>query len=235
MQIIARIALAILGALIIYSNVAHAADIDIDARDRRDAFVPPASNPFAGFYVGIAAGVQFTDIVITDTFTSGDNLDGLSATGGLIAPRAGFNFCFERFCVGPYIEYGISDVSFDVVGEPLIVQDNYLQFGGQFGVLAGKSTMISVHLGRELENWTVGNRQLGISEIDVEASGWVVGGSVSTLIAPQTSFDFALDYVMLDDIEARGTDLTRNLEDSNSLRVKLGFTFRPAVTLPGLK
>ena len=219
---------------------AEAADVAvgraIDDKDR--GFLPSVTavenNPFAGFYAGIVAGVQFTDITITDTFAQGDNLSGISADGGLLGVGGGFNFCVGRICVGPYVEYALADVSFDVLGEPLLVMDDYVQVAGQVGILAGKSTLISLKFGHEWQTWTVGQRKFGIDEVDAESTAWVIGGSVATLVAPNTSLDLSLDYLMFDTVESQGDDYSRNLEDSTALRAKIGLTYRPAVGLPAL-
>lgn len=226
-----RIISAAIGALaliVAFAILARADAADTFARPQAVKDTPatfePVGNPFAGFHVGLVAGVQFTD-----TF------DGLSATGGLFGANVGYNFCLGRLCVGPYVEYAFSDVSFDVVGEPVLTQDDYLQLGVELGTLTGKVTMVSVRIAREWQNWTAGNNGVGLREIDVEADAWVVGGGIKTMIAEGVALKLDLDYVMTDNVEIQNENLERFLGDSNSLRAKVGISYYPNLALPSLR
>jgi hypothetical protein len=190
------------------------------------------SNPFAGFAVGVMGGAQYTDITISDG--GQDVFSGISADGFTFGGHVGFNFCVGRICAGPYGKFAWSDVSVTLIGEDILTMDDYAQLGLQVGTLVGKSSYIGVHAGHEWQNWTAGGN-LGLGEVEGDAAGWAVGADFETLVSTEVSFGISVDYVMLDDIEFGGKDLTRYLDDTDALRVELKLTYRPSFARTGLE
>lgn len=226
-----RIFVSLLLGLLIAAGATSARAADFKSFKDSPSAVEPVGNPFAGFYGGLTAGAQFTDITIT---SGGDDFSGLSADGGLVGGHAGFNYCTGRFCFGPVAEFAFSNVSFEFgpLGD-VLVMDDYFQLVAQAGITVGRQTLISIHAGYEWQNWRLDLDRIGLGEHDADVGAWVVGGSIETLISRNISAALVVDYLMLDDVNDDDR-LTDALEKSDALRIKLRATYHLNDGLPEL-
>lgn len=218
------LALVVLVTGIAFAFTARAADV-------RPQSLKPAAvevtisndhNPFAGAYLGAELGGQFTGIR--------DNGEDIAAVDGLTyGLNGGYNFSAGRFIFGPYVKGGFGRGTLEYRGTEILSMDNYVQIGGLVGVQLGKESLLSGRIGYEWQNWE------GLKRYDIDAGGLAIGGSLETMIAPQTSLGVNVDYVTLSDIEVEGLgDVSKYVDDTDAFRVTVGVTYRPQVNLPNL-
>jgi len=199
-----------------------------DLKEPRSIFTPLAaavSNQFAGFYGGVVAGSQFTDITISE---DGHDFSGISADGLLAGAHVGYNLCGGRFCLGPRVEYAFSDVAveFGPLGDVLRM-DDYFQISAQAGVTISNDTLLSVRVGYEWQNWVLDLDRVNLGEHDATVEAVVIGASLETMVTSQLSVAVDIDYLMFNETDAPGLD--RALEDSDALRVKVRGSWYPGL------
>lgn len=220
-----RIIFALLAALL-FGGTANAADFP----STKDSPVlsEATSNPFAGLFVGVNVGGQFTSIAFSHPDFD-ELFDGLANDGFVGGGHAGFRMCPGRVCVGLRFEGGWSNGETTFADIEILTFDAYRQLTAELATLVGKSTLIDLHAGYEWQDWTVGN------STDAEVGMWVVGVGLQTLVAENTAFGVRVDYLMLDDAEVGGFDASDLLEDTEALRVQATLTYYPSVKLPSLE
>lgn len=174
-----------------------------------------AASPFSGFYGGINAGGQFTNIDVMDQF------DGIGADGLIGGAHAGYNVCAGRFCFGPYVEGGLSNANVEIAGQDALVQDWYAQAGLLAGYVVGKSTMVSVHGGYDWSRWSS-----DFVEGDIDVGSYVVGAGIDTMLAEHVSLGLKVDYLIFNSAEFESHDITDAVEKSEGLRVQGRLTYR---------
>lgn len=179
-------------------------------------YATPANNLFAGWYIGIQGGGQFTNIDVYDQF------DGIGADGLIGGVHAGYNLSLGRLVTGPYVEGSLSNVNVDLGGQDLLVQDWYVQGGWLVGINVGPNTLISGHVGYEWAKWS---SDFFDEEADVRS--FAIGGGLDTIVASQTTFGIKVDYLIPHSIEVDNHDVTDFLDASESLRVMGRLTYRP--------
>jgi opacity protein-like surface antigen len=174
-----------------------------------------ADNPFQGFYGGLNAGGQFTNIDVMDQF------DGIGADGLIGGAHAGYNACAGRICFGPYAEAGLSNANVEIVGQDALIQDWYAQAGLLVGYVAGKSTLISAHAGYDWSHWSS-----DFVDGDIDVGSIVVGAGLDTMIADHVSLGVKVDYLIFNSAEFESHDITDAVEKSEGLRVQGRLTYR---------
>lgn len=203
-------------SLILLSSGAYAADINGSLKDSPSDEISFGRNPFSGFYVGLNAGGEFANIDVMDTF------DGIGADGLIGGIHAGYNMCANRFCFGPYVEGGLSNVNVDVAGFDALTQDYYVQGGLQLGYMVGKATLISVHGGYDYSAW---GSDFPIGD-DITVGALVVGGGVDTMLSSNVSLGVKVDYLTVYSADVGNTDITSAVEESEAIRAQLRLTYR---------
>lgn len=204
--------------LALLSTGALAADLPSSTKDGGSHYATEsgrAANLFAGWYVGVQGGGQFTNIDVIDQF------DGIGADGLIGGIHAGYNLSLGRLVTGPYVEGSLSNVNVDLAGQDLLVQDWYVQGGWLVGVNVSPSTLLSAHLGYEWAKWS---SDLYDEEADVRS--FAIGGGIDTIVASHVTFGVKLDYLIPHSIEVDSHDVTDFLDASESLRVMGRLTYR---------
>jgi hypothetical protein len=232
-----QIILTIIGlaSIVFGASLSHAADT-YSTKDSPSLAVgsEATSNPFAGIYFGVNAGGQFTSIAMSHEDFD-EAFDGISNDGLVGGGHVGVNICPGRVCVGARFEGGWSNGETTFADIDILTFDSYRQLVATAAALVGKSTKVGLHGGYEWQDWTVGNDRLGFEE-DAELGFWVVGASIETLIAANTSLGVKVDYLMLDTADiGRVGDVSDLLEDTEALRVQATVTYYPTVNLPSLE
>jgi opacity protein-like surface antigen len=205
----------LLSAFLLLSGftAAPAADLLNDAHDEHNAQYKQA---FVGFGAGVDFSGQFTSLDVAGVF------DGISADGIAGGLHGEYLFATGAFRVGPYIYGGLSDVNTQLAGIDVLQQDHYVGGGIKAGVVAFQTALVSVHAGYEWAGWS--SDLPGAPDIDV--TSFVLGGGVETMVTRNVSVGLTADYLIPDQIEAGGTDVTSALEDSEQLRVQARVTWR---------
>ncbi len=208
---------ALLGVSLMIASPAMASDI-FGKGSTKDAAeeVSYGRNPFGGFYAGIQAGGEFANIDINDQF------DGIGADGLLGGIHAGYNLCANRFCFGPYIEGGLSNVNTDILGFDALTQDYYVQGGLLLGYMVGKATLISVHAGYDYSAWSSDL----LPQDDITVGAIAIGGGLDTMLSQNLSLGVKVDYLMTYSVDVNNTDVTNFLEESEAIRAQLRLTYR---------
>jgi outer membrane immunogenic protein len=229
-----RAAIIVTMAMIGISNVASAADVytpNSQVQDKGDdnflELKPVKRNPFAGLAIGVHGGGQFNATKLDD----GENsFDGISSDGFVGGAQLEYLFSADKFRFGPYLEGGFSnvDTNLNLVGlSAELNQDHYYGLGVKAGVMVTPLTMVFARAGYEWSKYNLTADNTGINFIDEDADVgvWKVGGGVQTMVAPDVSLAVNVDYLMVDDIEAVGEDLTKFLDESEGLRSTLGLSY----------
>lgn len=206
-----------------------------NASDLLDGLNDPAPEQgkvyFQGLAVGIDAGGQFTSIQLNgkdgDGLPGGDGdfFDGISSDGLIGGAHLEYLFAVDRFRFGAYGEGGFSNVNTDLdfgAGSfDLLQQDSHYGAGLKAGVTVSGSTLVFGRVGYDWSQWDFAE-----GKADVDAGYWLVGGGVETMISENFSLGLGADYLLVDDVEAAGKDLTAIFEDSEMIRVKARLTWR---------
>jgi opacity protein-like surface antigen len=201
---------------LLLSSSAFAADINGGSLKDTVDETSFGRNPFSGFYIGLNAGGEFANIDVMDSF------DGIGADGLIGGIHAGYNMCANRFCFGPYVEGGLSNVNVDIGGLDALTQDYYVQGGAMVGYMVGKATLISVHAGYDHSAW--GSDLFGGDDITVGAVA--IGGGIETMITSNVSLGAKVDYLMVYSADVGNTDVTDFIEESEAIRAQLKLTYR---------
>lgn len=225
-----------LAALIAFAAPVKAADMFTP--DTADYEAPVYA--FTGFGLGIDGGGQFNawDVNAEDC-EEGEcvplfDFDGISSDGLLIGAHLEYLFAVERFRLGAYGEGGFSNVntSLDVQGEggfseDLLTQDSYYGAGLKAGVTVYGGTLLYGRFGYDWSQWTAREpAEDGFVDIDADVGSWLIGGGIDTMIADRWSLGLGVDYLIVDDVDAAGADLSDILGDSEMIRAKVRLTYR---------
>lgn len=203
-------------AILLGASSAFATDLKDAKTDFLGLSSAKVDNPFAGFYGGLQAGGQFTNIDVMDQF------DGIGADGLIGGAHVGYNMCSGRVCFGLYGEGGLSNVNVELGGQDALIQDWYAQGGALIGYVAGKSTLISVHAGYDWSAWSS-----DFTDADIDVGAYVIGAGIDTMIADRVSLGVKVDYLIADSVEVESHDVTDAVEKSEGLRVLGRITYRP--------
>lgn len=215
--------MAALVAASFFAGAAGATDI-FDARN--DALADPvqARTYFSGIAVGIDGGGQFTSVQLNNP-SGPEFFDGISSDGLIGGAHMEYLFAAGRFRAGPYAEGGFSNVNTDLDfgggSLDLLQQDSYYGAGLKAGVTVYGSTLVFGRVGYDWSQWDFAE---GVA--DADAGYWLIGGSIETMISENVSLGLGADYLIVDDVEAAGADLTEIFEDSEMLRIKARLTWR---------
>jgi hypothetical protein len=206
--------IAVFLAALFAAGAAHAADLR-DPIAKIDQLAA-GNAPFTGFYAGIEAGGQWTNLNFADTF------DGIGADGGIAGAFAGYDFALApRFRAGVYVNGGFSNVNTEIGGFDLLSQDDYIGAGARLCVLVSNSSQICGKAGYEWQNWSS-----DLISADVDVGQIVLGGQLETTLAEHSSFHITADYLKPNNVEIGGTDVTDAVKKSESLRVLAGVAYR---------
>ena len=207
------------------TNYAYSADVYTP----RDAYVEMSNEvktPFAGLAVGAHFGGQFNAMKLNHP-NGTDHLDGISADGLLGGVHAEYLFKAGGFRVGPYVEGGFSNVNtslslFNGGFNAELTQESYYGGGLKAGGMISPSTLLYVKAGYDFSQYNA-EASKGKKSIDVDADvgAWVLGAGAETMLSDHVSLGIEADYLLVDDVEAAGSNLTRFLEKSEGIRTKL--------------
>lgn len=205
--------------LIALGMLAFAQAADISTKDspyQRSTFVLPEEAPFSGLGVGVELGGQFVAIDIEDEF------DGIAADGIAGGVHAEWLFGTASWRLGPYAQFGLSNVGVEISGDDVLTMDRYYGAGAKAGVVFNR-TLLSIHAGYELQDWSV---DLGGDETDIDTGWWNVGGGVEFMVSETHSIGLDVSYLMLNTAEIDDEDIGDALEESEALRVLFRATWR---------
>ena len=214
------IALAMLAAFI---TPAQASDLFTPDQVQYEA----PTYAFTGFGVGIDGGGQFnaTQINCPDNQKcAGAFFDGISSDGLIGGAHAEYLFAVDRFRLGAYVEGGFSNVNTDVNfggGDfDLLQQDSYYGVGLKAGVTIFGNTLLYARAGYDWSQWTVFETE------DADVGSLLFGGGIEAMVADHWSLGLGVDYMLVNDVEAAGADLSDLFDDSEMLRAKMALTRR---------
>lgn len=215
-------AIAILSGLAVFiggegagGSPAHAADIGDYTNDYAQPY--NAKEAFKGFGLGIFGGGQFTSIDVGGVF------DGVSADGFIGGITGEYLFAAGQFRVGPYLEGGFSNVNVELGGTDLIQQDYFYGGGVKAGAVVYGSSLVYVRGGYERAIWT-SDAFPGLG--DITADRFVAGGGIETMISSNISLGVGVDYLVPNNVEVQGIDITSSVEDSEHLRAAARLIWR---------
>lgn len=162
-----RILLALVALGVAFGPVS-AADIYGGSNRSAESFDNPQIL-FAG--LGVDAGVGYA-MTAVDIDTPNFGFRGISSDGVTGVIGLDYMFAAGKFRVGPYIEYGLADVTTEVSfpGGSLDVlnQDSFYGGGAQFGFVEGTS-FFGIRVGYEAQQWKFAE------SVDVDAEALLVG------------------------------------------------------------
>lgn len=196
-------------------SAASAADI-FDGRIDQYADQPTRIY-FQGLAVGVDVGGQFGSAQIN---YGGDSFDGIAHDGGIAGAHVEYLFPIERFRIGAYGNGGFSNANTTYNDFDLLNQKSYFGGGLKAGGMVGDSTLISVHFGYDRSQWEA------FEAVDAEVDSWVIGAAIETMASENFSLGLDMDYLLVNDVEAAGADLSEIFEDSEMIRVKARLTWR---------
>lgn len=189
-------------------SAAPASSADIFERGNSD----PTQNPydyFRGFYLGASTGGQFTNIDVLNVF------DGIGADGGVLQIQGGYDFALGGITrAGVYCESGLTNVNVEIGTVDALNQDNYIGCGVRAGVVIGHDLLAYGKAGYEWQDWS---SDLFTGSIDIGAIA--LGGGIEAMINQNDSLGVDATYLMVNDAEVAGTDVTSFVNDSEALRV----------------
>jgi opacity protein-like surface antigen len=177
--------------------------------------------PFSGFYNGASVGLENQNIAID---FGEDSLDGIGADGFSGALYLGYDVAAGQYRFGPWIEAGISNVSAEASVDGFNItleQDYYAAVGLRAGVVRGQ-TLYYGRAGYQLSTWNFNVPDA--PGIDVQT--WLVGIGAESQVNDNISVRLSADYLLVDHVEA-GEDYSGPLNDTDGIRVMVGFAYRP--------
>ena len=210
-------------ALGICASSASASDLGgLKDGTRSDTDYTPHAAAFVGLGVGLEVGGQFTNIAISDGPFS---FDGIGADGLVGGATLEYLFPMGRFRVGPYAEGGFSNVNTRIELGPidgdLATQDYYFGGGLKIGYMIAPVTMIYGRGGYEWSQWSSDF----ISDKANVGSG-KLGVGIESMATDHLSVGLGLDYSRPLSVDIGGDDYQSLLEDTESFRGVLRFTYR---------
>lgn len=214
-----------LAALVAFAAPVKAADMFTP--DTADYEAPVYA--FTGFGLGIDGGGQFNATQLNGEFEGEESevpfsFDGVSSDGLVGGAHLEYLFAVERFRLGAYGEGGFSNVNTDVeIGSEsgdLLKQDSYYGTGLKVGATVYGGTLLYARAGYDWSQWKA------FEEVDADVGSWLIGGGIDTMIADRWSLGLGVDYLIVDDVDAAGKDLSDIFEDSEMIRAKVRLTYR---------
>jgi opacity protein-like surface antigen len=209
-----------------------------NASDLLDSLNDPAPEHtrtyFHGLAVGIDGGGQFTSVAIDDkVWGMPFEFDGISSDGLIGGAHVEYLFAADRFRFGAYGEGGFSNVNTELEWGGIsaeLQQDHYYGAGLKAGITAGGNTLLFARVGYDWSQWTASRSWVGFpafsAKSETDVGSWLIGGGIETMISENLSLGLGADYLIVDDVEAAGEDLTKIFDDSEMLRVKARLTWR---------
>lgn len=203
--------LAIFAATMLLAGAANAADIlGVDG----SLLDPPSHAKFTGLYGGLIGGGEIEAI-------SAETFDGISADGLIGGGVIGFDAaCGAKLRCGAWIEGGVSNVATTFGSHNLILQDYFGAAGVRLGVVHGNS-LIYARAGYQLAEWSS-----DLITVNISTQSWMFGGGIETELSKNLSIGANVDYLLLNDVSAGGTDYT-DYVDADGVRATVRFIYRP--------
>lgn len=204
-----------LAAALVALTASAAGAADLSSAKGLDTASMSNKNTFAGWYLGVQGGGQFSNLDVADQF------DGIDADGLVGGAHLGYNFALGSLVTGPYIEGGLSNVNIDIQGVDALRQDWYVHGGWMLGFKPTDKTLVFGRFGYEVASWS---SDIGIPDADVRS--WVIGGGIDTMLTQHVSLGVTADYIVPQEITVDSTAYTDLLDASETLRVMGRLTYR---------
>ncbi len=190
-----------------------------------------ADLPASGHQIDVPAtkGTAFTGLSLY-VFGGGEiynvgaaDFDGIGADG----LTGGLGVTYDAVCgattlrCGVWAEGGASSVAVTYGGHDLLRQDYFGGAGVRAGVVLGNS-LVYGRAGYVLTEWSSDLTSDGIG-----TRSWLLGGGIETQIGPRWSVGASMDYLLLDEANVGGHNVTAAIDEAEALRATLRVIYRP--------
>jgi outer membrane immunogenic protein len=172
---------------------------------------------FTGFGVGVDGGGQFGSAQVNGM---GHSFDGIAHDGGRVGAHFEYLFAVDRFRFGADIEGGFSNANTTFDDFNILEQKSYVGTALKAGVTVYGSTLLYGRVGYEWSQWEA------FEAIDADVGAWAFGGGIDTMVSEDWSLGIDARYMLVNDVDAAGEDLSDLFDDSEIIVAKARLTRR---------